>query len=77
MSCDDDDDEDEDEEDVSEEGIEDDDGGVETPVFCAAKNLQAAVSLETGHRLILAKNIKNKTLQEVKEEQKIKVKVNK
>ena len=49
----------------------------ETPVFCAAKNLQAAVSLETGHRLILAKNIKNKTLQEVKEEQKIKVKVNK
>ena len=77
MSCNDEEDDDEDEEDVSEEDSEDDDGGVETPVFCAAKNLQAAVFLEAGRCLVLAKNIKIKCLQVKKEKQKIKAKVNK
>ena len=67
MSCDDDDD------DVSEEDSEDDDRGCwnksfcAPPVFCAAKNLQAAIFLEAGHCLILAKNIKIKSLQQVRE----------
>ena len=77
MSCDDDDD------DVSEEDSEDDDRGCwnksfcAPPVFCAAKNLQAAIFLEAGHCLILAKKYQNQKFTTSERETKIKVKMSK